>query len=172
MSYKYLDFVGMVAAFACGLHCMLWPILLTSLLAGSTYWVNGGLLELGFIAISAGIAITALSSGYLRGHGRLAPLLLATAGFGLIWLSKQHLGENPLHLLLGGLFIAGAHFLNYRWRSCLHNSNRTLQKKKKIILAIIIAGIGWGLYDLNTARNNYPIQLSQEELLELIWTSH
>lgn len=116
---KKLDQLGITASLACALHCAALPFLLTSLpLLGLGFLANSWV-EIGMIFISVLLGFYSLLTSYPT-HKRITPLLVLIMGFTLIG-SGHYLVEDLEGLLipLGGLSIAGAHFLNWKYsKSC------------------------------------------------------
>jgi hypothetical protein len=116
---KKLDQLGITASLACALHCAALPFLLTSLpLLGLGFLANSWV-EISMIFISVLLGFYSLLTSYPT-HKRTTPLLVLIMGFTLIG-SGHYLVEDLEGLLipLGGLSIAGAHFLNWKYsKSC------------------------------------------------------
>lgn len=126
--YKDLDFWGFTASMLCAIHCAALPLLVTLSVAGNLSLLSDPYWEFAFLSGSALLAILSLLPGR-RTHQNWAPLLLALLGFAAILCAH---GQDFLHghhheapswvAALGGLLIAGAHWLNWRLlrecRSC------------------------------------------------------
>lgn len=105
------DRAGMSASLLCALHCAAMPLLVGVLPAV----VQAEWLEWALVGSSAVIGVTALRRGYpYHRH----PLPTAVLGSGLLCLVVGRLREGHegglLLVVLGGLLVAVAHFLNHR----------------------------------------------------------
>jgi MerC mercury resistance protein len=103
----------MLASLACAVHCALMPLVLSAL----PLVLHDERLEWGLVGLSAGLGVGSLTRGY-RKHRRA--LALGVLGLGLALLVSgrfaEEVGANAgLGLVvLGGLLVALAHFLNHR----------------------------------------------------------
>ena len=110
------------AALACLAHCIALPVILAILPAFATMVpipATFHILALAFAIPSTG---GALYIGYRR-HRLAAPLLIGGAGLALLALGVLRWGETPLEApvtILGSLFIAAAHVVNWRLRRATH----------------------------------------------------
>lgn len=116
---KKLDQLGITASLACALHCAALPFLMTSLpLLGLGFLANRWV-EISMIFISVFLGFYSLLTSY-PAHKRITPLFVLIFGFASIG-TGHYLMESLEGLLipLGGLSIAGAHFLNWKYnKSC------------------------------------------------------
>jgi hypothetical protein len=116
---KKIDQLGITASLACALHCAALPFLITSLpLLGLGFLANSWV-EISMIFISVFLGFYSLLISY-PAHKRITPLFVLILGFALIGCG-HYLAEDLEGLLipLGGLSIAGAHFLNWKYnKSC------------------------------------------------------
>ena len=110
-----LDAYGMGVGIACAIHCALFPILFSSGVFASVSWMDHMFLDVLFLVASLYFAFNSLLKSFRVKHNNVFPLVLATVGFviiGYILLSHNH---NQLFLpTLGGIFLAVAHFYNFR----------------------------------------------------------
>ncbi|HMI01926.1 MAG TPA: MerC domain-containing protein [Pedobacter sp.] len=116
---KKLDQLGITASLACALHCAALPFLITSLPLLGLGFLSNSWVEISMIFISMLLGFYSLLTSY-PAHKRITPLLVLIIGFTLIG-SGHYLIEGLEGLLipLGGLSIAGAHFLNWKYnKSC------------------------------------------------------
>lgn len=129
LSNKHLrlfDRLGFSASTLCAIHCVAMPFVVSVLPALGLSFLGGGVFELVMIATSIVIASFSLGSSY-RVHGKLNALMIMTSGaMLLIFNFFGHESHSPLvetlHpylAALGGLMIAGAHWINMRLcKSC------------------------------------------------------
>lgn len=115
-----LDGAGMVASVLCAIHCALLPLAITLLpLWGLEFLAEEGV-ELFMIGLACIIGITSLGVSFKKHHRRKMPLVLLSAGFGLILVghSLGSEGLEPVLIPLGGFTIAAAHYVNWRFSRC------------------------------------------------------
>ena len=115
--HSKLDHIGMTASTLCAIHCAIVPLILTFLpLAGFGFLTNP-LFEWGMIALAILLGVSSIFLSYFRTHRRALPLLLLLAGFALIIAGHVYLHGWPEAIIVpaGGLTIALAHFLNYKY---------------------------------------------------------
>jgi len=121
-----LDRLGMTASLACAIHCAVLPLVVTSLpLIGLEFLANVWV-EISMILLSVVIGTWSLATTYKK-LGNLAPVLTLLTGFVLI--AAGHFFWHDMEALLiplGGLTVAGAHFMNWKLnRVCGHNHHET-----------------------------------------------
>ncbi|MBB6050205.1 MerC domain-containing protein [Armatimonas rosea] len=113
-SPSLLDRLGLTASLACAAHCALMPLLVSAL----PLFLQDERLEWALVGSSAGLGISSLVRGYRRHQRRLALVVLA---LGLLLLVLGRLTEEAggqgyrgvVLVVLGGLGVALAHFLNH-----------------------------------------------------------
>jgi len=112
-----LDHAGMTASILCAAHCAIVPLLITVLpLAGLGFLANP-LVEWSMIIFALFVGCYAIGSSYFRIHHEALPVMVLIAGFlviiaGHIWV---HGWREALIVPMGGLLIATAHLINYRY---------------------------------------------------------
>lgn len=114
---KRLDNLGMTASTLCAIHCAIVPILLTFLpLAGLGFLANP-LFEWSMILLALLLGVSSIFLSYFRTHKRALPLLLLCGGFVLVIAGHIYLKGwiEAIVVPLGGLTIAAAHFINYKY---------------------------------------------------------
>jgi hypothetical protein len=118
-----LDHIGMTASTLCAVHCAVVPVLFTSLpLLGLGFLANARV-EWGMIVLALAIGTYSIGLAYLRVHKRPTPLYLLIAGFAIILLGHAFVTGWPEVIIVpvGGLLIAAAHFVNYKYtETCSH----------------------------------------------------
>jgi len=128
-----LDNIGMTASTLCAIHCAIVPLVFTSLpLVGLGFlanpWVEWSMIILAFI-----IGVSSISLSYFRTHRKLLPLTLLVTGFLIIIAGHLFITSwiEAVIVPLGGLTIAAAHFVNYKYagicHSCDHDHNNPVQ---------------------------------------------
>lgn len=118
---KNLDRLGITASLACAIHCAALPFLMTSLpLLGLSFLAHSWV-EILMICISLFLGFYSLLRSYPL-HRKMVPVLTLIAGFALIAAGHYLLeGLEAILIPLGGLTIAGAHVLNWKYcRNCGH----------------------------------------------------
>ncbi len=114
---SWLDHIGITASTLCAIHCAIVPVLFTSLpLLGLNFLANVWI-EWGMILLALTIGTYSIGLSYLRIHKRLLPLCLLIAGFAIILLGHVfvHGWSEVIIVPTGGLLIAAAHFVNYKY---------------------------------------------------------
>ncbi len=120
-----LDSIGMTASTLCAIHCAAVPVLLTFLpLVGLGFLANP-LFEWGMIVLALLLGIWSILLSYFRTHHRVLPLLLLLAGFTLVITGHSCLKGwvEAVVVPAGGLTIAVAHFVNYKYVGVCANKN-------------------------------------------------
>ena len=118
-----LDHIGITASTLCAIHCAIVPALFTSLpLLGLGFLANVWI-EWGMILLALAIGTYSIGLSYLRIHRRLLPLCLLIAGFATILLGHVFISGWPEVIIVptGGLLIAAAHFVNYKYTGTCRN---------------------------------------------------
>lgn len=117
----------MTASTLCAIHCAIVPLVLTSLpLVGLGFlanpWFEWGMIILAFI-----IGVSSISLSYTRTHRKLLPLTLLVIGFIIIIIGHIFIAGwiEAIIVPLGGLTIAGAHFVNYKYVGMCNTCNHT-----------------------------------------------
>jgi len=117
-SLSRADRFGFAASFLCAVHCALLPIalaLLPSFGLEAGGWID---IDQAFVVFATLLGATTLSFGYRR-HRAFRAWVLLLPGLGLVWIASftplhVHTTGHALLMTLGGLMLAGAHFLNLR----------------------------------------------------------
>lgn len=116
-----LDQFGMTASLACAIHCAALPFLITMLPLWGLSFLAERWVEITMICLSLLIGTYSLSTSYPK-HKKLLPLLTLITGFALIAAGHYFIESLEAILIpLGGLTIAAAHLINWRYtRTCKH----------------------------------------------------
>ena len=108
------DGLGIATSLACAIHCIVLPLLLTSLPLFGINIIHNVFFEWAMILLAFIVGVYALVHGYKTHHKNMLPVFLFTAGF-LLLITKQ------FFVLIEGYFvvpavilIVSAHYLNYR----------------------------------------------------------
>ena len=112
-----LDKVGITASTLCALHCAVVPLLFTFLpLAGLGFLANP-MFEWGMIVLALLLGASSILFSYFRTHRRLLPLLLLVLGFAIVVAGHIYIHglAEAIVVPIGGLTIALAHFINYKY---------------------------------------------------------
>lgn len=112
-----LDKIGMTASTLCALHCAVVPLLLTFLPLSGLGILTHPLFEWGMVLLALLLGVSSIFLSYFRTHRRAMPLLLLLIGFVAIIAGHIYLHGwlEAIIVPAGGLTIALAHFLNYKY---------------------------------------------------------
>jgi hypothetical protein len=123
-----LDHVGMTASTLCAIHCAIVPILLTFLPLAGMGFLAAPLFEWGMITLALLLGVSSIFLSYVRTHRRALPLLLLVAGFAALVLGHIYLKGwiEAVVVPLGGLTIAVAHFVNFKYVGSCKTDNHFL----------------------------------------------
>jgi hypothetical protein len=122
---KRLDNLGMTASTLCAIHCAIVPILLTFLPLAGLGFLTHPLFEWSMILLALLLGVSSIFLSYFRTHRRALPLLLLCSGFVLVIAGHIYLKgwEEAIIVPLGGLTIAAAHFVNYKYVGVCSNKD-------------------------------------------------
>jgi len=108
------DSLGIATSLACAVHCIVLPLLLTSLPLFGINIIHNGVFEWGMISFAFCIGVYALLHGYRTHHRNFLPVKLFTAGFALL-VTKQFFLKYEIYFLVPAvILIISAHWYNYR----------------------------------------------------------
>lgn len=118
-----LDYTGAAVSWACAIHCLAMPFLITALPLVGLSFLADELTELIFISVSILIALLTFFPA-INKHHKIQPLLFFILGI-LILLSSHFFFEDDLFwksliVISGAISITAAHILNH-----LHSRNCT-----------------------------------------------
>jgi uncharacterized membrane protein YfcA len=120
MDYRArLDAIGIGASFACALHCVLLPLLMTTFTLFGVEIIENIYLELSTIVVSMSVGGWAIYKGYKKHHHRLSLVLIFGAGLFLVIVGNL-VSSVPVEIickLIGCSCIILAHIGNWRHRS-------------------------------------------------------
>ncbi len=108
-----LDFWGCTTSVLCAIHCAILPILLSMGLIGSHSWLNQPFFELVIILFTFIFVYNSIIKSYLNHKRNYSAFLLACAGLMLIGVHHLLDQYSTTVVVLGGLSIAAAHFVNF-----------------------------------------------------------
>ena len=115
--HSKLDHIGMTASTLCALHCAIVPLMLTFLPLAGFGFLTDPLFEWAMISLALLLGVSSIFMAYFKTHRQVLPLLLLLAGFAMIILGHIYLRgwAEAIVVPAGGLTIALAHFLNYKY---------------------------------------------------------
>ena len=107
------DGLGIFTSVACAIHCVLLPLLATSLPLFGVDIIHNSFFEWSMIGIAFVVGSYALVHGYKKHHRNQVPILLFVIGF-IFLLTKQFFHEYETWFLVPAvIFIVTAHWRNY-----------------------------------------------------------
>jgi hypothetical protein len=107
------DGLGIATSLICAIHCIVLPLVLTSLPLFGINIVHNHLFEWGMIILAFCIGVYALLHGYKTHHKNVLPVLLFTAGFILLTAKQFFLSVENYFVAPAVILIISAHFYNY-----------------------------------------------------------
>lgn len=121
----------MTASTLCAIHCAAVPVFFTSLpLVGLGFLANPWV-EWGMILAALIVGVASIGGSFVNAHHRILPLALLIAGFATIILghifTKGWL--EAVIVPLGGITIAVAHFVNYKYAGTCNAGDSFLHVK-------------------------------------------
>ncbi|GGB30403.1 MerC domain-containing protein [Mucilaginibacter rubeus] len=128
-----LDNIGITASTLCAIHCAVVPLLFTSLpLVGLGFLANAWV-EWGMIIFALVIGVYSIGLSYWRTHRRSVPLFMLVSGFVIIMGGHAFTTTGKSEAMIvpvGGLLIAAAHYVNYRYTGACNHDHKTYKLKK------------------------------------------
>jgi hypothetical protein len=126
-----LDNIGMTASTLCAIHCAAVPVFFTSLPILGLGFLANPWVEWSMILMAIVVGFSSIGISFLHSHHRALPLLLLIAGFATIILG--HIFTKGWHEAIivptGGILIAFAHFVNYKYAGTCQAGNSFLHVK-------------------------------------------
>jgi hypothetical protein len=108
------DGLGIATSIACAIHCLVLPLMLTSLPLFGVNIIHNGFFEWGMILLAFGVGVYALIHGYKTHHKNIFPVILFCIGFLLLVTKQFYLSREIFFLMPAVIFIISAHVANYR----------------------------------------------------------
>ena len=122
LNHSLVDNIGACLSFACAIHCMAAPLLITVLPLIGLGFILAESAELVIIVAAGGLAVGSLTWGYQH-HRKWRVFLILGGALMLIFIARLGVSENAevIFMVLGGLLLAGAHLVNrHLCRTCQH----------------------------------------------------
>ncbi len=110
------DVIGIGASLACALHCVLLPVVFTTLPLFGIELLENIYLEIATILVSVSAGGWALWKGYRKIHHHISIVLLFLVGL-VLMISGNFFSSESLHMsakLIGAVLIITAHIRNWR----------------------------------------------------------
>lgn len=107
------DTLGIATSILCAIHCVVLPLVLTSLPLLGMDLIHDPVFEWGMIVLAIAIGFYSLYHGYVKHHQNKLPVYLFIAGAALLVL-KQVFHDFQLLLILAVPLIIAAHWKNYK----------------------------------------------------------
>jgi hypothetical protein len=108
------DNVGIATSLACAIHCILLPLVFTSLPLFGINIIHNIFFEWGMIALAFFVGVYALVHGYKTHHRNNLPIILFTAGFSFLIVKQFFLQYESFLVVPAVIFIIAAHVKNYQ----------------------------------------------------------
>ncbi len=107
-----LDFAGAATAMLCAVHCALFPVLLSFGIISNTH--HNHFFDWTLMSIGILIAGFILIKDFISNHKNILPITIAGLGFIILFTGIETHGEHFYLNVIGGFFIVGSHFLNWK----------------------------------------------------------
>ncbi len=108
------DGLGIATSLACAIHCIVLPLLLTSLPLFGINIVHNVYFEWGMILLAFIVGVYSLLHGYKTHHKNLLPVFLFIAGFLLLVTKQFFIPIEGYFVVPAVILIVIAHYLNYK----------------------------------------------------------
>ena len=122
LNHSTVDNVGACLSFACAVHCMAAPLLITVLPLIGLGFILAESTELVMVTSASGIAVGSLTWG-IRNHRKRRVFLIIGGALLLIIIARLGVSENAevIFTVIGGLLLLSAHLVNrHLCRTCQH----------------------------------------------------
>ena len=107
------DSLGIITSIACAIHCILLPLVFTSLPLFGADIIHNSIFEWSMISLAFFVGMYALLHGYKTHHKNSLPLILFSIGF-LFLIAKQYwLNIETVLIIPAVIFIIAAHIKNF-----------------------------------------------------------
>ena len=113
-----LDNIGMTASTLCAIHCAAVPVLFSSLPFLGLGFLANPWVEWVMIGIALIVGVSSIGVSFFRSHHKALPLILFVGGFVIILIGHLFTHASLAEAILvpmGGICIAVAHFVNYKY---------------------------------------------------------
>jgi MerC mercury resistance protein len=108
------DGLGIATSLACAIHCLVLPLVLTSLPLFGVNIIHNGFFEWGMILLAFCVGVYALVHGYKTHHKNSLPLWLFSVGFILLAAKQFFLPIENYFVIPAVALIISAHYTNYK----------------------------------------------------------
>ena len=122
LNHAVVDNVGACLSFACAIHCMAAPLLMTVLPLVGLGFILSESAEMALVVGAVSVAIGSLAWGY-RHHRKWRVFLMLGSALILIFIARFHASEGTevIFMAMGGLLLAVVHLINrHLCRICQH----------------------------------------------------
>jgi hydrogenase/urease accessory protein HupE len=107
------DGLGIATSLVCAIHCIVLPLVLTSLPLFGINIVHNRVFEWGMIVLAFCIGVYALLHGYKTHHKNSLPVWLFSAGFILLATKQFFVDVESYFVVPAVILIISAHYYNY-----------------------------------------------------------
>jgi MerC mercury resistance protein len=108
------DGLGIATSLACAIHCIVLPLVLTSLPFFGINIIHNIFFEWGMIVLAFLIGVYALLHGYKTHHQNKLPVILFCIGFIFLMAKQFFLSLESYFIVPAVAFIISAHYINYK----------------------------------------------------------
>ncbi len=108
------DGLGIATSVACAIHCVVLPLILTSLPLFGINIIHNIFFEWGMIILAFGMGSYALLHGYKTHHKSYLPLRIFILGFAFLITKQFFLNYEAYFLIPAVTLIISAHYINYK----------------------------------------------------------
>jgi len=108
------DGLGIATSLACAIHCIVLPLLLTSLPLFGINIIHNVFFEWGMILLAFTVGVYALVHGYRTHHKKMLPVCLFTVGFILLIMKQFFIPFEEYFLIPAVILIVSGHYINYK----------------------------------------------------------
>ena len=120
LNHSTVDNFGACLSFACAVHCMAVPLLITVLPLIGLGFILAESTELVMVVAAGGLAVGSLTWGF-RNHRKRRVFLILGGALMLIIIARLGVSENAevIFTVIGGLLLVSAHLVNrHLCRTC------------------------------------------------------